>query len=537
MGIQKKSAMTAGIAAAAAVLVLLSLTAPSLNSQDEATILRIGTTDPVKSANILLDPGLSLFAHISNPTLMKMSREVRPGVRLLREIGHSPDLKSWILTLRDDLHWSDGRTVTSADIRFTFYYLRDRFPAAGWFKAMLEDITTPDRLTAVIRLKKPYARLDFELLTYPLLPGHVWEKIEEPLRHTDPGPIVGCGPFVIGRTDLNRGVISFVRNPHWKGDAPHIDGVEIHLYKNRDILALALQRGDIDIFYEYASSYPYANLAALRRQGGFGFLEQLNLGLHFLGFNLKREPMSDIGFRKALAFAIDYDEIIRLITLGNARVPQWGFVPPSMPEHTPTQPCVFDARKAGRMLDSAGYKDADGDGIREGRDGRGLRLTLLADPLKPFNNRLSELLVEYLAAVGVRIQVRAVEGGSWMSLKDKYRYDLLLSRSSPWGMLMHASWATGYFDARRTGEGVLHTVDDPSFLEMCDALLATTGPGEVRRLAHGVQDYYARNLPAVPLFWNTIVTPYNTRFSGWILDPLYGLYNIDSLLNVRRRRP
>ena len=70
-------------------------------------------------------------------------------------------------------------------------------------------------------------------------------------------------------TDLNRGMISFVRNPHWKGPAPQIDGVEIHLYKNRDILALALQKGDVDIFYEYASSYPYANLIGLRRSLGY----------------------------------------------------------------------------------------------------------------------------------------------------------------------------------------------------------------------------------------------------------------------------
>lgn len=505
--------------------------------QNRETILRIGTTDPVKSANILLDSGLSLFAHVSNPTLMKMSRDVRPEGGLLQAIEPSPDLRTWTLMLEEELFWSDGRPVTSEDIRFTLSYIRDRYPAAGWLKIMLESITIRDRLTAVIRLKKPYARFDFELLTYPLLPRHIWEKIENPLRHTNPGPIVGCGPFVIEGTDLNRGVISFVRNPHWKGPAPQIDGVEIHLYKNRDILALALQKGDVDIFYEYASSYPYANLIGLRRSGRFGFLEQLNLGLHYLGFNLKKAPMSDIVFRKAVAYAIDFDEITRLITLGHAQVPQWGFIPPSMPEHKPTQACVYDAKKAARILDTAGYGDADRDGIREGRDGRELRLTLLVNPLKPYNARLMELIEEYLASVGIRVQVKAVEGSSWVNFKDRYRYDLVLSRTTPWGMLMHASWATGYFDARRTGEGVLHTVDDPGFLEMCDALLATTDHKAIRSLAHRVQDYYAENLPAVPLFWNTIVTPYNTRFTGWVLDPLYGLYNIDSLLNVRRRLP
>jgi peptide/nickel transport system substrate-binding protein len=80
-------------------------------------------------------------------------------------------------------------------------------------------------------------------------------------------------------------------------------------------------------------------------------------------------------------------------------------------------------------------------------------------------------------------------------------------------------------------------VDDPKFLSLCDALLTTTDPGEQQKLAYDVQDYYSENLPALPLLWNEIITPCNKRFVGWKLDPLYGLYNIDTLLNVRRQTP
>jgi peptide/nickel transport system substrate-binding protein len=80
-------------------------------------------------------------------------------------------------------------------------------------------------------------------------------------------------------------------------------------------------------------------------------------------------------------------------------------------------------------------------------------------------------------------------------------------------------------------------VDDAAFLELCDRLLATKDPGASKGLAGSVQDYYSAHLPAVPLFWNTIITPYNREFSGWALDPLYGLYNIDTLLNLRRETP
>jgi peptide/nickel transport system substrate-binding protein len=507
------------------------------SSPQDPAILRIGTTDLVQSANILLDANLSLFAHVSNPTLMKMNQQIEPEGQLVETIEPSVDLKTWTLTLKDGLFWSDGRPVTAADVLFTFNYLRDKFPAAGWIKSTVSEISILDRNTLVIRINRPYGRLGFEFTTYPLLPQHIWEKIENPLRHTNSGHIVGCGPFVIDRTDLNRGVVSMVQNPHWKGPESQIDGVEIHLYKNRDVLALALEREDIDIFYEYASSYPYANLNRLRGSDRFGFLEQLNLGLYFLGFNLKKPPMSDPLFRRAVARALDYAEILRLILLDNGLKPQLGFIPPSMPAFKSTPDCSLDRKEAARLLDEAGCLDRNQDGIRDRPGGKDLRLTLLVDPHKPFNARLSELVEEYLRAVGIRITIKAVEGSSWVSLKDRYAYDLVLSRTSPWGMLMHASWATGYFDARRTGEGVLHTVDDPKFLALCDDLLAETDPGRIRSLAHRIQDYYAENLPAVALLWNKIITPYNQDYYGWELDPLYGLFNIDTLLNVRRKQP
>ncbi len=506
-------------------------------SPQDLVLLRIGTTDLVQSANILLDANLSLFAHISNPTLMKMNEEIEPEGQLVETIEASADLKTWTLTIKDDLFWSDGRPVTAADVRFTLTYLRDKFPAAGWIKNTVSEISIVDRHTVVIRINRPYGRLDFEFTTYPLLPQHVWETIENPLRHTNPGRIIGCGPFIIDRTDLNRCVVAMVRNPHWKGPEPQIDVVEIHLYKNRDVLALALEREDIDIFYEYASSYPYANLNRLRGSGRFEFLEQLNLGLYFLGFNLKKPPMSDPKFRRAVALALDHEEILRLILLDNGLKPQLGFIPPSLPAFKPTRECALDCKEAARLLDEADCRDRNQDGLRELGGGKDLRLTLLVDPHKPFNARLSELVEEYLRAVGLRVSIKAVEGSSWVSLKDRYAYDLVISRTSPWGMLMHASWATGYFDARRTGEGVLHTVDDPKFLALCDDLLAETDPDRFRSLAHRVQDYYAEYLPAVALLWNKIITPYNQDFYGWELDPLYGLFNIDTLLSVRRKQP
>lgn len=149
--------------------------------------------------------------------------------------------------------------------------------------------------------------------------------------------------------------------------------------------------------------------------------------------------------------------------------------------------------------------------------------------------RVGELLVDYLSRVGVRVQLRSVELNSWVAEKDGYNYDLTITRTTPWGMLMHAGWGSGYFDSRRSGQGVLHILEDPEFLELTDRILATADPEQRGAQARRVQEYYARELPAVPLYWNMIITPFNKVFTGWKPDPLYGIYNVDTLLSVEKK--
>ena len=493
-------------------------------------ILRIGTSDRVRSANIFLDSYMSVFAQLSNPPLMKMTPDGKIVGQIAGDINISPDYKRWEFAILEDLYWSDGEPVTAEDVKFTVEYIRDKSPVAGWMKGAIEAVSISGEETVVLELSRPYTRLDVEMATHRLLPEHIWKPVQNPMQYTNPAENVGCGPFFIQKIDLNSGVIRFAKNPFWKGPKPKIDAVELHIYQNIDVLSLALDRGDIDVFYDYASSYPYQNLKMLRTNSRFDFIEKLSTGLTFLGLNLKKAPMSDPDFREALSFAIDYGEIIKLDSLGYGKVPSRGFIPPSLEHYKETTPLEFDPDKARQILDDSGYGDHDGDGIREDHNGKELSLTLL---VRPAHARLAELIRDYVRSVGVETAIKNVDTSTWINLKDRYRYDLLIARTTPWGMIMHAGWATGYFDSRRTGEGVLHNVDDPAFLELCDDLLSTRNEDELRASAFELQDYYERNLPAIPLYWNVFVTPYQKKFLGWVTNPLYGIFNIDNFLNIR----
>jgi peptide/nickel transport system substrate-binding protein len=515
---------------ATSILILLQIEGFGIAKNQNNHVIRIGTSDRVRSANIFLDSYMSVFAQLSNPPLMKMTPDGKIVGQIAKDINTSSDYKRWEFSIRENLYWNDGVPVSAEDVKFTIEYMRDKSPVAGWMKETIETVSIDKEGTVILELKRPYTRLDVEMATHRLLPKHVWQDIETPMQYTNPGENVGCGPFFIQKIDLNRGVIQFAQNPFWKGSRPKIDAVEVHIYQNIDVLSLALDKGDVDIFYNYASSYPYQNIKKIGANSRIDFIEKLSTGMIFLGLNLGKIPMSDLKFREALSYAIDYREIIKLDSLGYGKIPNRGLLPPSTEHYEATTPLRYNTDKAKHLLEDSGYIDSDGDGIREGLNGKNLSLTLL---VRPAHARLGELIQDYLDSAGIKITIKSVDTSTWISLKDRYRYDLLIARTTPWGMIMHAGWATGYFDSRRTGEGVLHNIDDPVFLKLCDDLLSTRIEEQLRESVFRLQEYYDRNLPAIPLSWNVFVTPFHTRFYGWITNPLYGIFNIDNFLNLK----
>ncbi|VVB71953.1 Bacterial extracellular solute-binding proteins, family 5 Middle [uncultured archaeon] len=494
------------------------------------TVLKIGSPSVVKSASLLGDSSLGVFSHLSNPTLMKMAENGSIVGLTADRAEVSKDGMIWKFFIRDNFYWSDGEKLTPDDVMFTFNYLADKSPSAGWIKKTVENISV-DGNAVVFKLNKPYSRLNLEFATYTILPRHIWEKIDKPLEYVNNGEVVGFGPYYISKIDTDAGVIYFKKNPYWKGSSPYFDSIEIHTFSNMDVLSMALEKGEVDAFYKYAGSYPYTSIQKLKDTGNFDFIEKDNIGLTFLAMNLKKEPMSDLEFRKALSYALNYSEILNLDALGYGQVPNAGFVPPSMMDFKETRKLQYNLSKARELLSEAGYKDSNGDGILDGKDGKAIKLTFLT---RTDYQRPTELVIGYLKDLGINAEIKSVDSSTWIKQKDAYEYDMTITRSTPWGMLMHANWGTGYFDSTRTGEGVLHNVDDPAFLKLCDGILAATSQSELKEYAYQVQDYYAANLPGIALYWSRIVTPYNKVFTGWYSDPLYGIYNVDSFLEVRK---
>jgi peptide/nickel transport system substrate-binding protein len=139
------------------------------------------------------------------------------------------------------------------------------------------------------------------------------------------------------------------------------------------------------------------------------------------------------------------------------------------------------------------------------------------------------MLKKYLSAVGLDAQLKVGDSSGFWEIVDAKEHDMFVSRTTPWGMMMEAGYATGYMDTRSNGWPM---VSDPVFTKLVDDLLSSSSAEETTRLAVLVQEYYARELPAIALYWNDYVQPYNKKYEGYVVNPIHGILSYETFYGL-----
>lgn len=289
-----------------------------------------------------------------------------PGVARSWEV--SADGRKYTFHLRPDARWTNGDLVTAGD--FEWSWLRVLHPdmparnagilyvirnAAAYKKNALADpaqvgIHAPDDRTLVVELESatPYF---LQLITsYPFLPVHraTVERFGD--RWARPENIVSNGPFRLTVHKPNDRIV-LERDPrYW--DAVHVKLDRVIIYASDDLSTmLNMYRAGMTDWnpsgYLPAQYIPYVRDNADFRSGPY-------LGTYFYSFNVTQAPFKDARVRKALAYAVDRDALVKFLLYGS-KTPWGGLVPPGFESYPYPKAVAFDPEKARALLAAAGY--------------------------------------------------------------------------------------------------------------------------------------------------------------------------------------
>lgn len=422
-----------------------------------------------------------------------------------------------------DVRWSDGRALTSRDVAFTFEYFSSQTlsPLVIAQPRYVAGVTTSGERTVRIRLERPAVTFARAVAgTVPIVPEHVWSTISD-AQKAGPEALVGTGPYRLeSRSDVE-GSSLFGANEKFFLGAPFVRRLE--LVPVPDELSAVLA-GDIAGGSPAVEGVTPDALAPFEGDERFGVLRN-RTGFAFpMYFNLSRGgALGDVRFRRAIAMAIDRDEIVRRLLKGNGVPGSPGFLPPGHPYHVDTEAYAFDPGAASRLLQDAGYPSAGESGSRRGPDGNLLRFTLLQPSTVPA--ALSEIIVARLRDVGVELSVEVFDHGRLFGAKSGGNYDLVIT---PFpgpvgtGISTDPDILRGIFSSRGTGEALHHATGyvNASVDDLLERQLHAADEAERKDLVAQVQRAVAAELPVLPLYYTTIFFVFRRRaFDQWYFTP------------------
>lgn len=358
----------------AALLLVIGAALPTAGQDTKAVTIvydqELDNLNPMYSSMFFMGITQSLYL----APAWNFDPDLNPVPVLVTEIpssengGLSEDGTTITLNLRDDIVWSDGEPITSADFIFTY----DMFMAEGnlvnsrYPYEEIASIEAPDETTVVVTFDEPFAPW-LATLFGEVLPEHVLAPVFEAEGTLDTAewnraPTVSSGPFVFAEWEIGS-FMRFNRNENFYDGAPILDAVLIRFVPDSETLLATLLNGEADM----ATFISYADVPALEEAGftpqivNSGYNEQWFLNLRE---GLGHPSLTDPLVREALVLAFDRFSITEDL-LNDLTYPADSYWEGSPYDNPETEAPPYDPERAAELLDEAGWVDSDGDGIRD----------------------------------------------------------------------------------------------------------------------------------------------------------------------------
>lgn len=324
-------------------------------------------------------------------TLFRYDEHMRPRP-WLAERFENVDPLTWKIELKENVRFSNGRPVDAAAVKASLEALvKEHARARGDLRIAAVEA---DGLTLTIRTEVPRPTL----VNYLSDPYGAVVDVDAGVKD---GIVVGTGPYRAVKVVANDS-IELVRNENYWGETrPGYDRVRVLTISDGDTLTMALQSGEIDAAY----GLPYAS-HVLFKKGGFVSTSTATSRTFFLHMNYKSPIASDPAVRRAVAMAVDKERFASVLLQGNG-VPATGPFPADFAfGGKAVKDRTFDLKAVADVLDRSGWRDANGDGVRE-KDGRPLIIRWLTYPSRQELPLLAEMVQADLKSIGVKVEVNS----------------------------------------------------------------------------------------------------------------------------------
>lgn len=525
----------------------------SLRSEPRTFNRIVGTSVPV-----------DLYSIFTSSKLVRVNRatqDVEP--ELAERWTISPDNRTYTLTLRDGVTWSDGTPFTSADVLFSFQAIYDP-RVESILAGSLEingapfTVTAPDAKTVVVTLPGTFGPGIAVFDNVHLAPKH---KYEAALKagtfakaigvDTPPADLVSIGPFKLTTYAPGQRLV-FDRNPrYWKKDAaglqlPYLDQVILEIVPDQNAELVRLQSGHFDTLQQQVRTEDIATLRPLEQQGKLKLIELgvavdpeaffFNLRSPYWAKDPRRDWITRKEFRQAISHAIDREAFANTVFLG-AGVPIWGPITPGNQKwFSPNVPRYgYSVERAKEILAGIGLTNRDADPWLEDAKGTEARFTVLAYRGNSSVERGAAVIRDELRPLGIAIDVVLLEQGALQQrlFKGDFEAIYFIFNATSLDPAMNPDFwlSSGAAHVWNIGQPKPATEWEKQIDDLMLVVMSSVDQAERRKAFDDIQKIFADQLPVLYFVAPRLYMGVSTRVGGLtpsILRPQL-LWNVERM--------
>lgn len=414
----------------------------------------------------------------------------------------SPDGKTWTLTLRPGVRWSDGQPFTSADVKYTWQLATNKDVhityATGFDK--IASVDTPSATKVVYHLKEAYAPFKEQVMGAPIVPQHILGRLsaDEINRAPFNQKPVGTGPFAVSEfiTDDH---VTLTANPLYWGARPKLRQIVVRIVPDQNTQVNLMKAGDLSVLV----GVPPARLDEVRRAPGVVVKRYLAPVYQLIQLD-EYEFLKEVTVRQALDLATPKTSIIKNIMKGQAEAAVSDMVPNGPWANKTLAPRPYDAAGARAMLLKDGF--AGGPGGVLVKNGKRLEIPLWTISGRQTDEQMMELIAQSWRSIGVATDTRAVSAAALFGQNGPQWNGKDAALIYSWGQGVFPenkiNWSSAYIpkDANAPGENA-ERYTNPEMDRLLDEADRAVDDAKRRAIYDRIQELEHRDVPIIFLFW------------------------------------
>ena len=414
-----------------------------------------------------------------------------------------PEEEVYIFNLAKNAKWHDGEPVTANDVAFTIEYMKEH--PYGW--VVLDSVDRAevvDEHTVKIYMNGPYVPFMEDIGgTMPIMPEHIWKDVEDPMDYVQPDAFIGSGPFKYVDFSKEHGTYHYEAFNEYHLGKPNIDRL---IYVKAGDPQMALQRGEVD----FASIKP--EMAETLTEDGFVVIAGPHYWNKNLMINHNKKPLDNIMFRQALAYAIDQDEFVDKSLRGYGKPASYGLISSESQWANPdVLDYPYDPDKAKEMISSLGYELKNGIFYRGNEP---LAFEVLVSKMgtggQSTPDRDGEILKNQLEKIGIQIDLISLETKIVDQKVINWNFDLAISGHGGIGgdpKILYEKVIQ--VPGSKASPNTARYDKSEELNSLLEDLMHEMDPVKRQEAVFEAQNVYARELPAISLYYPTGYYAYN----------------------------